>query len=339
MPVAFWNDQNGIRYQSRTSKVPGSLATRRQRRVHRTRQPRHRGPLRRDPQPRRRTARHRRVRRRAGGATPKLSDSLIVHLDDTRRRRWGTHPLHRAGPRAALDDDLRAASPGAPPRESCRIATCPDTILAVPSDPVHPHRKEARDPGETDPPRPQRPTRSSVATRSSTPPRSTCSPRSPPSVAAHGCRASASRWRTPSRSTCTRTPRSRSTAHSTRCRPSCARRRGQLLPRRVGSAPNARDVARGLLPRAPEDGVRGLHGGLRDPRTGRPPVPNEEILEVAAENSDVMIAFASIDPHKDKLGVREARRLIGERVVRGFKFHPTCRVSSRTTGSCTPSTS
>src|SRR5579872_1406560 len=48
---------------------------------------------------------------------------------------------------------------------------------------------------------------------------------------------------------------------------------------------------------------------------------NYEMLEIAAENSDVLIPFASIDPHKGKLGVREARELI-ERGVRGFKFHP-----------------
>ena len=50
---------------------------------------------------------------------------------------------------------------------------------------------------------------------------------------------------------------------------------------------------------------------------------NDEMLEVAAQNSDVLIPFASIDPHKGKLGVREARRLIEEFGVRGFKFHPT----------------
>ena len=36
-----------------------------------------------------------------------------------------------------------------------------------------------------------------------------------------------------------------------------------------------------------------------------------------------MIAFASIDPHKGKMGVREARSLIKDGVIRGFKFHPT----------------
>jgi predicted TIM-barrel fold metal-dependent hydrolase len=55
---------------------------------------------------------------------------------------------------------------------------------------------------------------------------------------------------------------------------------------------------------------------------GRRRVPNEEVAEVANANSDVLIPFASIDPHKGKLGLREARRLIGEHRVRGFKFHP-----------------
>jgi hypothetical protein len=52
-------------------------------------------------------------------------------------------------------------------------------------------------------------------------------------------------------------------------------------------------------------------------------IANEEVAEVAAENNDVLIPFASIDPHKGKMGVREARRLIEEFGVRGFKFHPT----------------
>ena len=52
-------------------------------------------------------------------------------------------------------------------------------------------------------------------------------------------------------------------------------------------------------------------------------IPNEEIIDAARENSDIMVAFASIDPHKGKLGVREARKLIEDYGVRGFKFHPT----------------
>ena len=54
-------------------------------------------------------------------------------------------------------------------------------------------------------------------------------------------------------------------------------------------------------------------------------IPNEEISDAARENADMMIAFASIDPHKGRFGAREARRLITEHGVRGFKFHPTCQ--------------
>ena len=56
---------------------------------------------------------------------------------------------------------------------------------------------------------------------------------------------------------------------------------------------------------------------------GRRRIPNEEIAEAAQNNADMMIAFASIDPHKGKMGAREARRLIEEHGVKGFKFHPT----------------
>ena len=50
---------------------------------------------------------------------------------------------------------------------------------------------------------------------------------------------------------------------------------------------------------------------------------NEEVAEKAAANSDVLIPFASIDPAKGKAGAREARRLIRDFGVRGFKFHPS----------------
>ena len=54
---------------------------------------------------------------------------------------------------------------------------------------------------------------------------------------------------------------------------------------------------------------------------GRRRIANEELLEVAAANADVLIPFASIDPHKGKLGVLEARTMI-DAGARGFKFHP-----------------
>ncbi|MFI8324966.1 amidohydrolase family protein [Streptomyces sp. NPDC085529] len=56
--------------------------------------------------------------------------------------------------------------------------------------------------------------------------------------------------------------------------------------------------------------------------TGTPPVPNEEIAEAAAENPDVIIPFAGVDPFKGKAAVRQIRRLVEEFGVKGFKFHP-----------------
>lgn len=57
--------------------------------------------------------------------------------------------------------------------------------------------------------------------------------------------------------------------------------------------------------------------------TGYRRYANEEVAKIAAENADVLIPFASIDPHKGKLGAREARRLVADFGIKGFKFHPT----------------
>jgi uncharacterized protein len=54
---------------------------------------------------------------------------------------------------------------------------------------------------------------------------------------------------------------------------------------------------------------------------GRRRIGNDEVLEAARANPDVLIAFGSVDPHKGKLAVREARELV-DAGVRGFKFHP-----------------
>ena len=56
-------------------------------------------------------------------------------------------------------------------------------------------------------------------------------------------------------------------------------------------------------------------------RSGRAPIPNEEIAEAARENPDVLIPFASVDPGRPD-AVERARRLIAEHGVKGFKFHP-----------------
>ena len=57
----------------------------------------------------------------------------------------------------------------------------------------------------------------------------------------------------------------------------------------------------------------------REPRK----ISNEEIAELAHKNSDVAIPFASINPHRGKEGVLQARRLIKDYGVKGFKFHPS----------------
>ncbi|HSF65083.1 MAG TPA: 4-hydroxyphenyl-beta-ketoacyl-CoA hydrolase, partial [Paracoccaceae bacterium] len=44
--------------------------------------------------------------------------------------------------------------------------------------------------------------------------------------------------------------------------------------------------------------------------TGYRRYANEEVARIAAENADVLIPFASIDPAKGLVGAREARRLV-----------------------------
>ena len=56
-------------------------------------------------------------------------------------------------------------------------------------------------------------------------------------------------------------------------------------------------------------------------RSGRAPIPNEEIAEAARENADVLIPFASVDPARPD-AVARARALIADHGVKGFKFHP-----------------
>src|SRR5437899_2504050 len=56
--------------------------------------------------------------------------------------------------------------------------------------------------------------------------------------------------------------------------------------------------------------------------TGRPPIPNDEIVAFATQNSDIMFAFASVNPTRGKEAVGEAERLIAAGGIRGFKLHP-----------------
>lgn len=56
--------------------------------------------------------------------------------------------------------------------------------------------------------------------------------------------------------------------------------------------------------------------------TGRPQVPNEEVAAFARQHSDFMIAFGSVNPMRGQDAVNEARNLIRNHGVRGFKLHP-----------------
>lgn len=57
--------------------------------------------------------------------------------------------------------------------------------------------------------------------------------------------------------------------------------------------------------------------------TGHAPISNDEVAASCAEHADVLIPFASLDPHRGRAAVHEARRLVAEHGVRGFKFHPS----------------
>lgn len=59
--------------------------------------------------------------------------------------------------------------------------------------------------------------------------------------------------------------------------------------------------------------------------TGQARITNEEVAEEAARHPEALIPFASIDPLRGKMGAREARRLIRDFGVRGFKFHPSAQ--------------
>ncbi|MDP4502554.1 amidohydrolase family protein [Nonomuraea turcica] len=57
--------------------------------------------------------------------------------------------------------------------------------------------------------------------------------------------------------------------------------------------------------------------------TGHAALSNEEIADAAAQHTDALIPFASIDPAKGHAGARRFRKLVEERGMRGIKFHPS----------------
>ncbi|GAA4126815.1 4-hydroxyphenyl-beta-ketoacyl-CoA hydrolase [Nocardioides fonticola] len=62
--------------------------------------------------------------------------------------------------------------------------------------------------------------------------------------------------------------------------------------------------------------------------TGHRPLSSERIAEECAEHADVLIPFGSVDPHRGAEAVAQARRLVVDHGVRGFKFHPSLQAFS-----------
>jgi uncharacterized protein len=56
--------------------------------------------------------------------------------------------------------------------------------------------------------------------------------------------------------------------------------------------------------------------------SGRRHVSNDDVVRFAADNADVALAFASIDPTRGPEAVREAKRLVATGHVHGLKLHP-----------------
>jgi hypothetical protein len=56
--------------------------------------------------------------------------------------------------------------------------------------------------------------------------------------------------------------------------------------------------------------------------TGRKYATNDEVLAFAAENADIAMAFASLNPMRGADAIAEAKRLVASGAVRGLKLHP-----------------
>lgn len=54
----------------------------------------------------------------------------------------------------------------------------------------------------------------------------------------------------------------------------------------------------------------------------RPQVSNDAVVEFAAANADIAMAFASLNPTRGPEAIREAKRLVASGGIRGLKLHP-----------------
>lgn len=61
---------------------------------------------------------------------------------------------------------------------------------------------------------------------------------------------------------------------------------------------------------------------------GHPPISSEWVAAQAREHADVLIPFGSVDPHRGEAAVDQARSLVEEHGVAGFKFHPSLQAFS-----------
>jgi predicted TIM-barrel fold metal-dependent hydrolase len=55
---------------------------------------------------------------------------------------------------------------------------------------------------------------------------------------------------------------------------------------------------------------------------GHPALSSEDIAEQASRHADVLIPFGSVDPRRGAAAAEQARRLVNDYGVLGFKFHP-----------------
>jgi uncharacterized protein len=70
--------------------------------------------------------------------------------------------------------------------------------------------------------------------------------------------------------------------------------------------------------------------------TGHPALSSEEIAEQAAAHADVLIPFGSVDPNRGADAVAQARALVTDFGVRGFKFHPSLQAFAPNDPACYP---
>src|SRR5437764_6926406 len=71
-----------------------------------------------------------------------------------------------------------------------------------------------------------------------------------------------------------------------------------------------------------ERGMAAVIFSVDEPLSGAPFLSNSKVVSIAAEHPDILIPFASVNPHRGPTGVEEVKRLIAQGAICGFKFHP-----------------